>query len=480
MADRVRRRHDVVADDVVGELQKRAHEDAIALRSFREPGLPVAHGRKLLRHEAAFRADRDDHRVLHLLRLDEAEHLGAEILRPVGPAQAPARDLAEAQVHALDARRIDEDLVERTRQRQRVDLGAFELEGDRCAGQPVLVDLEEVRADCGFDEIGEAAQDAVIIKACHRLELVFDLGADSGLPRGPIRFGTRVETGIEQRDDLLCDAVVPRQRFGEIILRVGDAGLPQVAAERAHHGDIAPAEAGFEDEAVEGVGFGKSPEERQKRRFDRSLDLLDGDGSARGTLERHVVQPDALVRSGVGRGDTVGPLVDDAEAEIFEKRHTLRERQGAAARKDLEVDAHRAVAFAAIKIDRARPRFRKLFEDGDVGDRQLGAERLLIGRAEGVRIARREHARPRAADGFLQPFAQGVAPGADDAGDAALERLALDLRRCPSVAADNEMRPRERPFRVGGVGGGERAPRRSAPGIRRRGGGPGCRSGPSE
>ncbi len=51
-------------------------------------------------------------------------------------------------------------------------------------------------------------------------------------------------------------------------------------------------------------------------------------------------------------------------------------------------------------------------------------------------------------------FAQGVAPGADDAGDAALERLALDLGRCPSVAADNEMRPCERPFRVGGIGRG--------------------------
>ena len=33
--------------------------------------------------EAAFRADRNDNRVLDLLRLDEAEHLGAVILEPI-------------------------------------------------------------------------------------------------------------------------------------------------------------------------------------------------------------------------------------------------------------------------------------------------------------------------------------------------------------------------------------------------------------
>ena len=67
----------------------------------------------MLRHEAALGADRHDDGVLDLLRLHQAQHLGAEILRPVGPADAAARHLAEAQMHALDARRIDEDLVER-------------------------------------------------------------------------------------------------------------------------------------------------------------------------------------------------------------------------------------------------------------------------------------------------------------------------------------------------------------------------------
>ena len=121
MAHRVGRRHDGLAVEIVGELEQGAHEDAVALGALGEPGLPVRRRRQLLGHEAALGADRHDDGVLDLLRLDEAEHLGAEVLRPVGPAQAAARDLAEAQMDALDARRIDEDLVERARQRQRID-----------------------------------------------------------------------------------------------------------------------------------------------------------------------------------------------------------------------------------------------------------------------------------------------------------------------------------------------------------------------
>ena len=87
---------------------------------------------------------------------------------------------------------------------------------------------------------------------------------------------------------------MPGERFREIILRIGDPDLPQIAAERPHHGGVAPAEPGFEHEAVEGVGFRKPAEQRQKRRFDGAGDGVDVDGTAAGPLERHVVQPDAV------------------------------------------------------------------------------------------------------------------------------------------------------------------------------------------
>ena len=39
-----------------------------------------------------------------------------------------------------------------------------------------------------------------------------------------------------------------------------------------------------------------------------------------------------------------------------------------AARKDLQVDAGLVVAFAAVEVDGAGPRFGELFEDADVDD----------------------------------------------------------------------------------------------------------------
>ncbi len=161
----VRRRDDLAVHDVVGEFEERADEDPVALGALRHPGRPVGGRRQALREEAALGAHRHDHRVLHLLRLHEAQDLGAEILRPVGPAQTAARDVAEAQVHALDAGRIDEDFEQRPGQGHPRHLGAGELEADRPARGAGLVHLEEVRADRRLDQVHEAPQDAVVVEA---------------------------------------------------------------------------------------------------------------------------------------------------------------------------------------------------------------------------------------------------------------------------------------------------------------------------
>ena len=111
----LRRRHDLVADAVVGDVEQAAQIVLVAGDAFFHVGVAIRRRRRALQHEAALGAHRHDHDVLHHLRLHEAQHLGAEILRPVRPAQAAARDAAAAQVHALEARRVDEDLEHRLR-----------------------------------------------------------------------------------------------------------------------------------------------------------------------------------------------------------------------------------------------------------------------------------------------------------------------------------------------------------------------------
>ena len=178
------------------------------------------------------------------------------------------------------------------------------------------------------------------------------------------------------------------------------------------------------------VRFRKAAEEREQGRFDQVLDRVDVDRRRRPRAPASC----RAARRGpcriAGRGDAVGPLVDDAEAEIFEQRHALRERQRRAARKDLQVDAGLVVAFAA---DRDRRRGGAASESCSRMAMStmacLGAEGLAIGGAEGVGIAGRERAGARARRGVVERLAQGVGPGADDGGDALLERLA---RRPPA------------------------------------------------
>ena len=116
--------------------------------------------RRALDDEAALGADRDDDRVLHRLRLHQAEDLGAEVVGAIAPADAAARDAAGAQVDALHARAVHEDLVERPRRRQVRDAGAVDLDRDRVAAAVARPAIEvgahgrgdhgaEARAACG-------------------------------------------------------------------------------------------------------------------------------------------------------------------------------------------------------------------------------------------------------------------------------------------------------------------------------------------
>ena len=119
--------------DVVGDVEQAGDEQPVAGDALVAGRVAVGGGvtgghRRLLHHEAALGADGHDDGVLDRLRLDQTEDLGAEVLAAVRPPQPAAGDVAEPQVHALDPRRVDEDLELRSRQRQFVDQLRIELE----------------------------------------------------------------------------------------------------------------------------------------------------------------------------------------------------------------------------------------------------------------------------------------------------------------------------------------------------------------
>jgi len=108
-------------------------------------------------------------------------------------------------MHSLDARRIDENFVERPRQRHIVDLAARKLHGDQLLGASIAFELKEIGADRRLHRIDEAPQDAVFVEALHGLEGGFDRSRNRGLARAPFigaNTKMRIEPCMKQRRDL--------------------------------------------------------------------------------------------------------------------------------------------------------------------------------------------------------------------------------------------------------------------------------------
>jgi hypothetical protein len=170
----------LLGDQVVGDVEQPGDERPVAVLDLGGPGVGAAH------HEPALRAHRHDHRVLHRLRLDQAEDLGAVVLLAVRPAQPAAGDRAVAQVHALHPGRVHEDLEPRPRRRHVRHRGGVELE--REVG-PVA---EPVGAQRGHDHREVAAEDAVGVQAGDRVDQAAP--SASACPRVRSRSGSgRVE-----------------------------------------------------------------------------------------------------------------------------------------------------------------------------------------------------------------------------------------------------------------------------------------------
>ena len=81
-------------------------------------------------------------------------------------------------MNAFETRRIDENLVKRSRRRQTLDLARLEFEGDHRTRMPVPADLPQIGADGGLHQIGETAQDTVFVQRGDGFELLLDLGKE--------------------------------------------------------------------------------------------------------------------------------------------------------------------------------------------------------------------------------------------------------------------------------------------------------------
>ncbi len=262
---------------------------------------------------------------------------------------------------------------------------------------------------------------------------------------------------MKQLGELGRDRGVLDQRRPQIILRIGNADLAQVAREAAQHRDVAPGQAGREHQRVEPVALGEPAHHHHEAGFQARLEDAEAGLGAVGLRQRHVVQPE-VGRVAPGGLRLVGGLVDHAEAHVLEHGHALAQRDRALAAPDLEPDGLLLLPQALIEIDPERACRGERFDHPDVVDGDQRRIGLAVGVRKGVAIARQQRLRPR---GFMRHpdrVGEPVGPGAHDVGHRAFELGARGARHLAGAARDDEMHAHQRAFRKEQREGGHAPP----------------------
>ena len=99
-----------VRRQVVCDVQQALKESRIGADTLRANSVLTTAFWQLFGIKAALRPDRDDDRVLDLLRLDQTQHFGAKIVAPITPPQAASRHRAKPKMHPFHVGRPDKNL----------------------------------------------------------------------------------------------------------------------------------------------------------------------------------------------------------------------------------------------------------------------------------------------------------------------------------------------------------------------------------
>ena len=325
MTDDAGRRHHVSSGNRVREVEQAAHERPVALDDLGEQGLAASGGRWTLDDEAALRTDGHDHGVLDRLCLHQPEDLRPEVLAPVGPPDAAAGDLAAAQVHRLDARRVDPHLDERARLRQIGDQLGVELEREVRLGPPVRVRLEVVRSQHRADDTQIAAKNAVLVETLDGVDRLLDLLRERTRPRLRVLAPGRIEAQAEELDESPGDLRVGDERVLHVVLAEGAARLAQVLRDRTQQRDLAGGELRDQDEAVEAVVLRLAAPRACEHVLEAFADLVGLELGSRLVLQAEVVDPHGLA---VPASNLERTLVGHLDAHVLEDRHHVLRRQG--------------------------------------------------------------------------------------------------------------------------------------------------------
>ena len=375
---------------------------------------------ELLGVEAALRTGRNDNGVLDQLSLHQAKDLGAEIVAPVGPAQAATSDRAAAQVDALDARAVDPDFAIGDRRGEAGHLLAVDLEGQCFAGRK----RKGIGAQRRADHRPHQPEDSIVVDTADILECFVERSRGGGDGRGAPLVGRRVVRRRKEPDQRGGCVRRHSERIDHRRNPEGDPRLPQIAEPCAKPHDRARLQSGEQHQLVECVVFGLPAKNIGDRPFDRVRPGQDGiDFDLGRQFEQAVVDVSLRLAVEFGRN-----FLQHPEAEILENRNRVRKGNQAATTVGLQAQTALAVDGFAMEARITLPGVIQFLEPEDIqrGLAGTGLRTISVGKLAG--IAERKPGRAPRADQADERFLDARLPATDHRVELAIEQLGIGRR----------------------------------------------------
>ncbi len=259
-------------------------------------------------------------------------------------------------MHAFDFGAEDENFTERTGFGKPVQALRVELEGKHGRRFALRSVLEVVRPQRCLDGVDVAAQDTVFVEARYRQKFFFDprhqlFGFLRPRPVGK----SGLEPRLEECKQIRRERGVLIERIGDVTLRIGDAGLPQIAGVGAQDVDFVDIEVRQEHETVERIVVRLAVPGGKKRLFKHRARLLQIDFETVAMEEFHVVEHHQAPICSIFRdANVIGLFADHAEAKVFQKRDAAGERNRRVGVEDLQFKGGRVAGVLLVKRNAQR------------------------------------------------------------------------------------------------------------------------------
>ena len=403
---------DPLADPVVGEIEQPAHQGLVGGLGEGCPLFPSAPGG--FDDETALGTDRDDQGIFGHLGFHQTENLGAEIIGAVGPADSPPGHIAAPQVNPLHGGGVDVNFKQRPRRRHVDDPEGADFERKEI----VLGTATEkkVGAHRGIDEVEQQSQDGIFVDILHLLQGLGQLLPDRRqhflLPQqgvGPAGVVEKppLEIAIEQQGHRgMID-----QGEGDAAHAVTGAELKVIIAVAAEDVELLPGEPGQHQQPIEIiVAAGALAQSLQSL---EQLPAQTGQGRAAGAFpHRKGFDEEFFPCNPQGKIH----LLDDAEVEVFQKRHQLVQITGLVA-VELQPVEGLVAGKGPPEIELLLAAGEELFQRQQVAQGEARMQQMPVLPGKGLLVTLPEPGTLAIPQTLLQQLLQPQIPGSADAGE---------------------------------------------------------------